>query len=109
MNNEYLNLLIFLILQVLIQKEFIKEERKKHLQRKESLRNVETKKVSVGGLKDKLARRKSRKSTVAPVPENQSEASNAQAANQSEANNTLPAIADENGGNNNVLDDDEFR
>jgi len=93
--------------QVSIQKEIIKEERKKHLQRKESLRNVETKKTSVGGLKDKLQKRKSRKSIAAPLMENQLEARMPE--DQSEVGILDEAEVDNNSGNGAKFDDDEFR
>ena len=46
--------------QIRMQKELIKEERQKVLKHKESLKNVEKKKTSTGGLKSKLQKRKSR-------------------------------------------------
>eukprot|EP00092_Neocalanus_flemingeri_P027937 GFUD01030330.1.p1 GENE.GFUD01030330.1~~GFUD01030330.1.p1 ORF type:complete len:668 (+),score=223.44 GFUD01030330.1:76-2004(+) len=61
--------------QVRMQKELLKLERQKHQRKKESLQNVEVKKTPVGGLKAKLARRKTKTSSVvAPleltIPEN---------------------------------------
>ena len=94
-----------IFIQVAIQKEFIKEERKKHLQRKESLRNVETKKTSVGGLKDKLQKRKSRKSIAAPLMENQLEGRMLE--DQPEARILDESEADNGSGAK--FDDDEFR
>lgn len=47
-----------------MQKEMIKLERAKHLKHKESLQNVETKKITANGLKSRLMKRRARNSTV---------------------------------------------
>ncbi len=68
---------------------------------------METKKTSVGGLKDKLQKRKSRKSIAAPLMENQLEARMPE--DQSEVSNLDEADVDNNSGNGAKFDDDEFR
>ena len=62
----FLNYKKNIFVQIRVTKELIKMARKKHLEHKESLMNVETKKTSTGGLKTKLQARKSRRSMVSP-------------------------------------------
>merc|ERR1719193_178771 len=68
--------------QIKVQKELIKLERQKYLKHKESMKNVEKKKTSAGGLKSKLQKRKSRTSAAnSPRPmEAADETSNSAAA-----------------------------